>query len=120
MSPGSRRATAGALLLAGVLIFADYIALAGVAFYGTIAILFAAGFAEGRLRAVVWALLLVAAAFVGDVLWWFNVDPFDRSEEYESLPQTPFVIIALPVPMAVVAAGVGTRWLWRRTRSGPE
>jgi hypothetical protein len=44
----------------------------------------------------------------------------DRSDDYEALPQTPFVLIGLPIPMAVVVAGVGAATLWRRIRSAPD
>jgi hypothetical protein len=46
------------------------------------------------------------------------LDPFDRSNHYEAIPASPFVLIGLPPPMAVVAAGVAARRLWHRTAAG--
>jgi len=115
-----RRLRAAALLIAGVLVFADAAALAWPGFYATIAMLIVIGFVEGRLRAVAWAAILVASAFLADVLWQFDWEPFDRSEDYEAIPQTPFVLIGLPIPMAVIAIGVTARALWRRIRSQPH
>jgi hypothetical protein len=51
-------------------------------------VLFAIGFVEGRLRAVFWAAMLVASAFVADVLWQLDWEPFNRSHDYEAIPQT--------------------------------
>ena len=78
------------------------------------------GFVEGRLRAVVWAAILVVSAFLADVLWTLDWEPFNRSHDYEAIPQTPFVVIALPIPMAVIAVGVCVAVLWRRVRSHPH
>jgi hypothetical protein len=83
---------------------------------GVVALLLAIGFAERRWLAVAWTGLVVVSAFVGDVLWQTGWDPYDRSADYEALPQTPFVVIALPVPMAVIAVGVAAGRLWRRLR----
>ena len=105
---------AAALLIAGVLVFADDPAVASVGTTATIGLLIAIGFFEGRLRAVVWAAVLVASAFLADVLWQLDWEPFNRSEDYEALPQTPFVLIGLPVPMAVIAIGVGAAAFGRR------
>ena len=115
-----RRARAAALLLAGVLIFCDVAAVASVGFYATIVMLVAIGFVERRLRAVAWAVVLLASALVADVLWQFDWEPFNRSEDYEAIPQTPFVFIALPIPMAIIAVGVGAGALWHRLRSRPH
>jgi hypothetical protein len=108
------------LLVAGVLVFSDVDALAVAGFTATVAMLFTVGFVERRLRAVAWAAILVASAVVADFLWHIDWEPFNRSHEYESLAQTPFMLVALPVPMAVIAFGVGTGALWRRIRSEPE
>jgi hypothetical protein len=113
----SRRARAAVLLVAGVLVFSDLGALAVAGFTATVAMLFTIGFVDRRLHAVAWAAILVASAFVADFLWHIDWEPFNRSHDYESLPQTPFVLIALPVPMAVIAVGVGAGALWRRIRS---
>jgi hypothetical protein len=116
----SRRARAVVLLLAGVLVFSDVGAVAVAGFIATVAMLFTVGFVERRLRAVAWAAILVASAFAADFLWQIDWEPFNRSDDYESIPQTPFVLIALPVPMAVIAVGVGAGALWHRIRSEPK
>jgi hypothetical protein len=108
------------LFLAGVLVFCDAGAVAATGFVGTVALLFTVGFVERRIRALAWAAILVASAFFADFLWHIGWEPFDRSDDYEAIPQTPFVLIGLPIPMAVVAAGVGAGALWRRVRSAPN
>jgi uncharacterized membrane protein YozB (DUF420 family) len=113
------RARAAALLIAGVLVFSDVGALALAGFTATVAMLIAIGFIERRLRAIAWAAILVASAFVADFLWQIDWEPFNRSSDYEAIPQTPYVLIALPVPMAVIAVGVGAGTLWHRIRSEP-
>lgn len=115
-----RRARAAALLIGGVLVFADTAAVASIGAAATIAMLLAIGFAESRLRAVAWAATLVASALIADALWQLGWEPFNRSEDYEAIPQTPFVFIGLPIPMAVIAVGVGAGALWRRSRSQPH
>ena len=75
-------------------------------FTATVAMLLTVGFAEVGLRAVAWAAILVAGALVADVLWQIAWEPFNRSDDYEPMPQTPFVLIGLPIPMAVIAVGV--------------
>jgi uncharacterized SAM-binding protein YcdF (DUF218 family) len=97
-----------------VLVFADDLRLASAAAMATLGLLFVLGFVDGRLRAVLWALVLVASAMIADGLWWVGWAPFDRSHEYEAMAQTPFVVIVLPVLMVVVAAGVAVRAIWRR------
>jgi hypothetical protein len=108
------------LFLAGVLVFCDVSALAWAGLIATVVTLFTVGFLERRLRAVAWAAILVASAFVADVLWQLDWEPFNRSEDYEPLAQTPFVLIGLPIPMTMVAAGVGAGALWRRSGSAPN
>ena len=120
MAFASRRARAVVLLLAGVLVFSDVGAIAWAGFTAAVAMLFTVGFVERRLGAIAWAAILVASAFVADVLWQLNWAPFNRSDDYEPLPQTPFVLIALPIPMAVIAVGVGSAALWRRIQSKPK
>ena len=119
----SRRTTAllvTGVLLCGVLVFADDLALATAASIATLGLLFVLGLVDGRLRAVLWAIVLVASAMIADGLWWVGWAPFDRSDEYEAIGQTPFVVIVLPVLMVVVAAGVAVRAILRRgvLRSG--
>jgi hypothetical protein len=108
------------LVLAGVLVFCDAGAVAATGFVATVAMLFSVGFVERRIRAVAWAAVLVVSAFFADCLWQIGWEPFDRSDDYEAISQTPFVLIGLPIPMAVVAAGVGAGALWRRVRSEPN
>ena len=119
MDLASRRARAVALLVAGVLVFSDVGAVAVAGFAATVAMLLTVGFVEERLRAVSWAAILVASAFVADILWQIDWEPFNRSDDYEAIPQTPFVLIGLPIPMALIAVGVGAGVLWRRVRSDP-
>jgi hypothetical protein len=69
MALAPRPARAVALLVAGVLLFADDDAVAIAGFAATLALLFAIGFAEGRLLAVAWAGIFILSAFVADVLW---------------------------------------------------
>lgn len=114
------RTRAIVLLLAGVLVFSDIDALAWAGFSVTIVMLVAIGFIEYRLRAVAWAGILLASAFVADVLWQFDWQPFNRSDDYEAIPQAPFVLIGLPIPMAIIGLGVAAGAVWRRARSKPE
>jgi hypothetical protein len=116
----SRRARASVLFVAGVLSFSDVAGLAMAGFVATVAMLFIVGFVERRLYAVAWAAILVASAFAADFLWQIGWEPFNRSDDYEPIPVTPFVLIALPVPMAVIAVGIGAGALWRRVRSEPR
>ena len=102
------------LFVCGVLVFADDETLSAVAFGATMVLLFAVGFAQGRLRAVWWATVLVMSALTADALWQLDWEPFDRSDQYEPIGQFPFVVIGLPLLMALIAAGVATRRLWRR------
>ncbi len=105
-----------ALFLCGVFIFADASALSIPAFAATIVLLLALGFRHGHLRAVGGAWVVLASAVVADVLWQLNWEPFNRSGEYEAIAQSPFVLIGLPVPMAIVAVGVAARALLQRKR----
>jgi hypothetical protein len=104
------------LYVCGVLVFADTQTLATAALGATILLLFATGFAEGNLRAVLWAAVLVMSALTADILWLLDWDPFDRSDDYEPIAQFPFLLIGLPLLMAFIAAGVAIRWLWRQLR----
>jgi hypothetical protein len=106
-----------ALFVAGVLVFADVDALAAVGFGATVVMLFVIGFVERRSRAVAWAGIFVASAVVADFFWLLGWEPFNRSGEYEPIPQSPFVLIGLPIPIAVIASGIGAGLLWRRYRS---
>jgi len=108
------------LLIAGILVFSDNDALAVAGFTGTVAMLFTVGFVERRFRAVAWAAILVASAFVADILWQIDLELFNRSDDYEAIPQTPYVFIGLPAPMVVIAVGVGAGALCRYIRSEPN
>src|SRR3954468_4563748 len=113
----SPRIRGTALFVAGVLIFCDVGAIAGVGFFTTVVLLFASGFLERRASALAWALMVLASAIFADVLWQLDWEPFNRSEDYEALPQSPVVLIGLPVPMAIVAIGIGAGTLWERIRT---
>ena len=112
----TRDALAVALLLSGVLIFADPGALAVGGLFVTVALLFAIGFGERRLTAVLWAFMLVGSAVIADVLWQANWEPFNRSDDYEAIPQTPFALIAVPAPMVVILLGVAAARIVDRGR----
>jgi hypothetical protein len=111
---GATRAQVAGLYVCGVLVFADDSALAAAAAVATIVLLLVTGFREGHLRAVWWAAVLLMSAITADALWLLDWDPFDRSEQYEPIGQSPFVLIGLPLPMALIAAGVAARRLWRQ------
>ena len=96
-----------ALFVSGTLLFADAGPVAAI------------GFVEGRPWALAWAAMLVVSAFAADVLWQLDWEPFNRSHDYEAIPQTPFVLIGLPIPMALIGLGLGAGALWRRIRSEP-
>ncbi len=105
----NRTVLGGALLLSGVLVFADAGLVAGLGAAATVALLVAIGAREGRWPAMLWALLLIGSAAIADTLWQLDWEPFNRSHDYEAIPQTPFVLVAVPIPMAVVAVGVAAR-----------
>ncbi len=111
----SAKPLAVALFIASVLLFCDTRAIAWFGLIATLALLVAIGVADGRFRAVLWAFVVVAGAFVADVLWAVDFAAFDRDADYESIPQTPFVLIGVPIPMVLIAIGVGVRKLVRRT-----
>jgi hypothetical protein len=114
------RTRAAALFLAALLVFCDADAVATAGFIATVVVLLAVGFVERRARAVAWAGILVGSAFVADFFWQLDWEPFNRSADYEAIPQTPFVFIGLPIPMAVIAVGIGAGTLWGRVRSPPR
>jgi hypothetical protein len=114
---GVKTAPVVGLFGCGVFVFVDNQTLATIAFGATVVLLLVVGFVEGHVRAVWWAALLLASALAADILWWLDWDPFDRSDDGEPIAQFPFVLIGLPIPMALIAAGVGARRLWRR--AGP-
>lgn len=113
-----RGVLAVALLLSGVLIFADTGALAVCGLFVTVALLFAIGVREGAWIAALWAFVLVGSAVVADALWQANWEPFNRSDDYEAIPQTPFVLIGVPIPMVVILLGVAAARIARRRRGG--
>jgi hypothetical protein len=113
---GMKTAAVVGLFGCGVFVFVDSQTLATTAFGATVVLLLVVGFVEGHLRAVWWAALLLASALAADILWWLDWDPFDRSDDGEPIAQFPFVLIGLPIPMALIAAGVGARWFWRQAR----
>jgi hypothetical protein len=98
-----------ALLLSGVLVFADARVVSALGFFATIGLLIAIGYRDGRAWALLWAFLLVGSAVIADALWQADWEPFNRSDEYEAIPQTPFVAIGVPLPMAIIGFGVLAR-----------
>jgi hypothetical protein len=79
--------------------------------------LFAGGYAWGRWKALVWlgTVPWVALALLSDIAWMTGL--WDRSDEYEPLPTTPFLVIfGLPILVGLVALGVAVR----RTRGAPQ
>jgi hypothetical protein len=72
--------------------------------------LFAGGYAWGRWKALAYlgAFPWVALALLSDIAWMTGL--WDRSDEYEPLPTTPFLVLfGLPVLIGLVALGVATR-----------
>jgi hypothetical protein len=115
-----KTALIAALFACGLLMFVDESSVAVAAFFATVALLLATGFTEGHIRALWWAAAFLASAIVADVLWQLDFAPFDRDDQREPLPASLFVLIGLPVPMAIIALGVGARWLWRRVSGQPR
>jgi hypothetical protein len=79
--------------------------------------LVAGGYAWGRWKALLWlgTVPWVALALLSDVAWMTGV--WDRSDEYEPLPTTPFLVIfGLPILIGLVAFGVAVR----KTREAPR
>jgi len=111
----SAKPLAVALFVTSVLLFCDLRVLAWIGWAATLALLVAIGVADGRFRAVLWAFVVVTGALVADVLWAADFAPFDRDADYEAIPQTPFVLIGVPIPMILIAIGVGVRKLVSRT-----
>lgn len=79
--------------------------------------LVAGGYAWGRWRALTWLgvipWLLLGLLF--DAAWYAGI--CDRSDEYEPLPVTPFMVIfGVPAFIALVAIGVAVRKLVDRSR----
>jgi hypothetical protein len=98
-----------ALLLSGVLVFADAHVVSAVGFFATVGLLVAIGYRDGRAWALLWAFLLIGSAVIADALWQADWEPFNRSDDYEAIPQTPFVVLGLPLPMAIIGLGVLAR-----------
>ena len=72
--------------------------------------LVAGGYAWGRWKALLWlgTAPWVALALLSDIAWMTGL--WDRSDEYEPLPTTPFLVIfGLPVLVGLVALGVAVR-----------
>jgi len=74
------------------------------------AALVAGGYVWGAWKALAWlgAVPWVALALLGDIAWMSGL--WDRSEDYEPLPTTPFLVVfGLPVLIGLVALGVAVR-----------
>jgi hypothetical protein len=79
--------------------------------------LVAGGYAWGRWKALLWlgTVPWVTLALLSDAAWMTGL--WDRSEDYEPLPTTPFLVIfGLPVLIALVAFGVAVR----KVREAPQ
>jgi hypothetical protein len=79
------------------------------------------GYLWGRWKALVWlgAIPWVALALLSDIAWMTGV--WDRSDEYEPLPTTPFLVIfGLPILIGLVAFGVAVRKARSPRRRRPE
>ena len=79
--------------------------------------LLAGGYAWGRWKALLWlgAVPWVTLALLSDIAWMTGL--WDRSDEYEPLPTTPFLVIfGLPILIGLVALGVAVR----RAHTAPQ
>jgi hypothetical protein len=68
------------------------------------------GFLWGRWKALAWlgAIPWVVLAVLSDIAWLTGL--WDRSDEYEPLPTTPFLVVfGLPILVGAVALGVAVR-----------
>ena len=92
----------------------------GGSFVGVIVpalLLVAGGYLWGRWKALLWlgTVPWVALALLSDIAWMTGI--WDRSEDYEPLPTTPFLVIfGLPILIGLVALGVAVR----RVREAPQ
>jgi hypothetical protein len=70
----------------------------------------AAGYWIGHWGALWVSTATLAGAFVSDVLWWNDVEPFTRKDVYEPLPALfPAIAVFLPLSALLLAAGVLAR-----------
>ena len=79
--------------------------------------LVAGGYFWGRWKALLWlgTVPWVALALLSDIAWMTGL--WDRSDEYEPLPTTPFLVIfGLPILIGLVALGVAVR----KVRAAPR
>jgi hypothetical protein len=68
------------------------------------------GYLWGRWKALLWlgTVPWVTLALLSDIAWMTGI--WDRSDEYEPLPTTPFLVIfGLPILIGLVAFGVAVR-----------
>ena len=85
----------------------------GGSFVGVIVpalLLVAGGYLWGRWKALLWlgTVPWIALALLSDIAWMTGL--WDRSDEYEPLPTTPFLVIfGLPILIGLVALGVAIR-----------
>jgi hypothetical protein len=74
------------------------------------AALVAGGYAWGRWKSLLWlgTIPWVTLAVLSDIAWITGI--WDRSDEYEPLPTTPFLLVfGLPILIGLVAFGVAVR-----------
>ena len=83
-------------------------------------VLIAGGYLWGRWKALLWlgTVPWVALALLSDAAWMTGL--WDRSDEYEPLPTTPFLVIfGLPILIGLVALGVAVRKARAPQGAGP-
>lgn len=118
------RDTRGGKLLLALVLFAGGVCCMTaegaltLGFYPAVAALVGLGYLSGRWKSICYALILIPAALVAD--WLAFGAEVTRQAEYEPLPMTPFIVIALPIPMLVVAVGVAGRRLRERRGQTPR
>jgi hypothetical protein len=116
MASGSGRTAqvllAVGLFVAGVVWMSSIDVFAWIGLGLAVALLVVLGYLGGVWTSVLFALVLVPAALVADLLA-FGLD-VTRQDEYEPIPATPFVVVLMPVPMLLAALGVGAHQLRRR------
>jgi hypothetical protein len=117
----SGRARAAQVLLALGLFVAGVVWMSAIEPFAWIGLglavvaLVALGYLGGVWTSVLFALVLVPAALVADLLA-FGVD-VTRQDEYEPVPATPFVVVGMPIPLLLAALGVVARQLRNRLRA---
>jgi hypothetical protein len=116
--------TRGGKLLLALVLFAggvSWMSTEGIltlGFFPAVAALVGLGYLSGRWKSVCYALILIPAALVAD--WLAFGAEVTREDEYEPLPFTPLIVVALPIPMLLVALGVRGHRIRERRRRSPS